>query len=258
MSSAVELAKRTGVFPLGGPGTYVIEGKSGSGKNHLLGYLLHLAKNHIYPSNIVTYSGTSEETDSFDVLEQLYPDRVERWTKAANIEEIVFLIEYRKTLIGKMKQNQTREEVSQWLQDNPMLVIADDIGGVTATSNSNKNPWFHLVTTVRHWGIYAIILVQYQKQLGPAFTGNTRAVISFDRSEAALKHFAACTGMNLQKNDITGLQVFLREPHTFLVWWQSWVAEERFSIKQSMPDYPWLVHPVDARANTLNIEEINE
>lgn len=218
-----------GVFCMGGPGAYIVEGKSGAGKNYLLEH--YLMKSRLPFDNVWTLSTTEEESGDLDFIERLYD--TERWAKPKNIDEIMYLVGVRKEMLAKLKNEFGKQEKEDYILRFPILLIVDDIGGTTNTRSSENNPWYTLFTTARHHGIYVIVLVQYHKQIGPAFIGNTRALITFDYADDALKHFAATAGMSITTNDKKQLQSFLKNRFNFLIWWKNWVSES------AIPDFPW-------------------
>jgi len=232
-----------GVFFVGGPGAYIFEGKSGSGKNVLLENML--SKSLIPFENVVTLSTTQEETGSLDFIARFYDPSY--WGVAKDINELMHVIDVRKDSLAKIKHKLGMEEKDAYIQRHPMLVIVDDIGGTTSTRNSEKNPWYTLFTTVRHLGIYLVVLIQYHKQIGPAFMGNTRALITFDHADDAIKHFANCSGVSLTTNDKKNLQAFLKIRHNFLIWWKTWSSEN------SLPDIPWLCGKITPGTNACTI-----
>lgn len=225
-----EFTALRGVFAMGGPGAYIFEGKSGSGKNFLLERML--AKSPIKFKNVVSLSTTQEDSGSLDFIERLYDG--ERWAIAKSLEDLMHVVKVRTDCLEKIKKSLGTREKDAFLEENPMLMIVDDIGGTTNTKNAEKNPWYTLFTTVRHRGIFLVVLVQYHKQIGPAFLGNTRALLTFDYTEQALKWFASCSGMNITNQDKLTLQKFLKTRFNFLIWWKNWMSEA------PLPDTPWL------------------
>jgi len=238
-----------GVFDLGGPGAYLFEGRSGSGKNFLLKQMLLKTKTPF--KNVISLSTTQADTGSLDFIEQIYDGN--RWGIARNIGDLMYVEKTRARSLEKIKASLGLEERDQFVRQNPMLMIVDDIGGTTNTKNSENNPWYTLFTTCRHRGIYLVLLVQHAKQLGPAFLGNTRAIVTFDSAEQSLKHFESISGMTLTKADRHSLQVFLKTRYNFLIWWKSWAASS------ALPCFPWLcgkVTPNDPVV-TINGSEYN-
>lgn len=234
-----------GVFFVGGPGAYVIEGKSGAGKNVLLEHFM--TRSTIPFENIVTLSTTQEETGSLDFIEQYYD--VNRWAIAKKIDEIMYLIDVRKKCLAKIKKELGKEASEAYALNHPMVFIADDIGGTTNLRTSDKNPWYTLFTTVRHLGIYLVMLVQYHKQLGPSFIANARALMTFDYADDAIKTFASCAGVSLTKQDKEYLQKFLKSRFNFLIWWKNW------SSTSDIPDLPWTCGKIDLTTRSFTINE---
>lgn len=241
------IVAETGIFPLGGPGAYLIEGKSGSGKNVLLEYFL--SKCPLPFDNVVSLSTTQEETGSLDFIERLYDTN--RWGIAKSVDDLMHVIKVRKECLAKYKKALGTEARDSFVYDHPILMIVDDIGGTTNTRQSEKNPWYTLFTTVRHLGIYLVVLVQYHKQIGPAFMGNTRALVTFDYADDAIKHFASCSGVSLSSGDKQHVQKFLKQRHNFLIWWKNWTA------KSNLPDLPWLCEKINTNqgSSTINYRE---
>lgn len=239
------LVGKVGVFPIGGPGTYIFEGKTGSGKNFLLNFFLCKAKGHLNFSNVISLSSTQAEAGSLDFLAKLYDP--EYWAQTKTQKELMGLIETRKRHCAKIKESQGKEEVEKFVLRNPLLVIVDDMGGKTNTTTSLNNEWYNTFTTVRHLGIYLVMLIQYHKQIGPAYVDNTRALITFASNATALKHFSECCGMTLNKHDTATVQGFLRTRFNFLLWWRNWLRED------NLPDLPWLIKKIDPEKPIINI-----
>lgn len=244
----VQLTCTEGPLVVGGPGTYLIEGATGSGKSRLLCKILSISASKFKLSNIVTYSGTSESTSSLDFVADIFPYLVGRWAKALNVDEVAWILKHRSKFMESMKEKGMDQD--EWVKDNPMLIIVDDVGGITNSSSFIKSPWYHIVTTARHLNVYMIFLAQYASQLGPAMINNCRCIMSFDSSDKALKKFSEC-GFNLSRTEISSLQDELRKPYHYLAWWQSW------QLNQPRPRYPWIGKPVDESKRQLQFIDLD-
>lgn len=232
-----------GIFPLGGPGAYLLEGKSGAGKNFLLEYFV--AKSKLPFDNVWSLSTTEEETGSLDFIEKLFDTT--RWAKTKSLNDLMHLVTVRKQSLARLKEELGIEERDAYVEKFPILCIVDDIGGTTNTRNSEKNPWYTLFTTVRHLGIYLVVLIQYHKQVGPAFITNSKALVTFDYSDDALTHFSKSAGMSATNEDKKTLQKFLKTRYNFLIWWKSWKSTN------TLPDYPWLCDKITPSSATFTV-----
>lgn len=250
MSSPCEVTQLHGPLVVGGPGTYMIEGSTGSGKSMLLRQILLLTAPVLRFTNIISYSNTQDSTSSLDFIPEIFPERVSRWAKAKDVEEVLWVLEHRKKTMKALKR--AGEDQDSWAMENPILILVDDIGGITNTTNFIKSPWYQVFTTVRHRHAYLIFLAQFSKQFGPAFINNTRCIMSFDSSSETLKKFAKQKGLELQKQEIAGLQDELRVQYTYLLWWNSWL------MREAKPRYPWVGHPVDSKKQTLSFMVLDD
>lgn len=233
---SVKTVSIDGVLKCGGPGCYVFEGRSNSGKNYLLEHQVrHARRQGLAFSNIISFSGSQEENDSLNFIETLYSP--EAWTIALSLDEVLYCISKRKEHVGELKAKLGALAAKKFKKDNPLLVILDDIGGLASLTQTQNNPWFQVVTTMRNLGIYMVFLIQYPKQIGPGFWNNCRALCSFDRSDSGLKYYCSTSGMSMDIALRKEVLEWLREKHRFLMWWNDWILEG-----QKLPSLPWAVN----------------
>lgn len=234
----IEAVSAGGVLLIGGPGPYVIEGKTNSGKSFLLDHIVTHAKHRgLVFSNVITYSGSQAENDSLNFIETLYDPM--QWTITKKLEEIRYLITVRKDHIAMMRKLPDGEnEAKRFKRENPLLIILDDFGGMMNLTTNVKNPWYTIVTTLRNMGIYMIMLIQYPKQIGPSFWNQCRAILSFDRTTDGLKYYSRTSGMPLAKDAIDKILLWLKTRHRYLVWFMDW------TLINELPSTPWLADPV--------------
>lgn len=236
-NTALTQVSQEGFLKTGGPGTYVIEGRSNSGKNYLLDHMVTQAYHKgLTFSNVITYSGSQEENDSLNFIEKLYDS--DTWAITKSLDEILYAIQMRKKHIGEMRKKIGEKDASRFKRSNPLLIVLDDFGGTVNMTTNTKNPWYNVVTTVRNLGIYLIMLIQYPKQIGPSFWNNCKLVCSFDRSEKGLKHYCSTTGMGMDKYLLKEVLDWLRDKHKYLLWWNDWTP------KETLPRLPWVGYPV--------------
>lgn len=236
----MQVAMSQGILVLGGPGAYVIEGRSNSGKNFLLDHMITHAKHSgLEFSNIVTFSGSQEENDSLNFIETLYNSDI--WAIAKSLAEVEFVVMTRKKHLASLRAEKGGDEdAKRFKADNPMLLILDDFGGLVNMTTNVKSQWYQYITTVRNMGIYLVMLIQYPKQIGPAFWNQCKAVISFDRSETGLRHYAKAAGITLSKQVLAKILSWMKKKHRYLVWFRDW------NIDEPLPDQPWVGYKLEA------------
>jgi hypothetical protein len=225
----VEQVVDKGVLAAGGPGTYLLLGGSDTGKNFLLQHMLEQAHDEadIKPSNIIAFSTTAEYNDSLDFLKGLAPKH--HYAVAQNQDELLFVHKRRAESVASIRK--VDDKWKQWIKKNPMWIIIDDFGGCLNLSTSQNNPFYSLVTSIRHLGIYMFLLVQYKKAVGPSFYGNLRLICSFDVNAESMKHMAQGGGFNKfsQKDCVK----WMKKPHYFTMWWITW------QLDSPKPQSPW-------------------
>ena len=251
----VPTVEQQGIFVCGGPGTYIFLGPTDSGKNVCFRHTLIQAYNNgLVFSGVISYSTTSGFSDSLDVIEEV--SDTDRWAKAKTPDELLAVFNHRVEHFNAMGlmvdpelgRPRTKSEIKQWGQDHPLLFILDDFGGKVNMSRNTDNPWYTLITTARHLGIYFVMIIQYNKAIGPSFWNNPRAVISFDRNVKVMKMIAEGGGFGKYCNKVSSQLVkWSSKQYAFTLWWISW------KLPSERPMLPWMVHPVNEN-NDLQVE----
>lgn len=229
----VEAVRDQGIVVSGGPGTYVLLGGSDTGKNFLLEHQLEQAyREGLRPSNIVSLSTTSGYNNSLKFLEGLAPQ--EHYTALKDQKELLFIHKHREQTVTQVKNSDPKWE--EWVQRNPLWIILDDFGGTLDMSRSQNNPFYTMITSLRHLGAYMFLLIQYKKAVGPSFFGNLRAICSFDVNADSMKHMADGGGFTKYKKE--ECVKWMKKPHYFTLWWITW------QLDAPKPQAPWFVKKV--------------
>lgn len=181
--------------------SYLIIGRSGSGKSNILLHLLNSPSLLKDVFNIIIYLSDSPDDTVKDNLKIPKENFIKDWDENT-IEKII-----------KSQENSIREK--GFLKTKHILLIFDDV--LSKPKFLNSKTIIKLVTACRHFNISCIFNTQSYKKLPRTIRINARGLVIFPSSLSELTKFAEeqCLPSMSQKKFIELLQYITNKPYQF-------------------------------------------
>jgi len=181
--------------------TYIIVGRSGSGKSNVLLHMLNSASLLKNCFDIILYLSDSPDDSVIDNLKIPKENFLKNWNED-NIEKIL---------------NKQEESVKNkgFLKTPSILLIFDDV--LSRPKFLNSKIVLKLVTACRHFNISTIFNTQSYKKLPRTVRINARGIILFPSSLSELTKFAEeqCLAGMSNKEFMKKIQYITKEPYQF-------------------------------------------
>lgn len=181
--------------------SYLIIGRSGSGKSNILLHLINSPSLLKDVFNIIIYLSDSPDDTVKDNLKIPKENFIKEWDENT-IEKII-----------KSQENSIREK--GFLKTKHILLIFDDV--LSKPKFLNSKTIIKLVTACRHFNISCIFNTQSYKKLPRTIRINARGLVIFPSSLSELTKFAEeqCLPSMSQKKFIELLQYITNKPYQF-------------------------------------------
>lgn len=219
-NKALNQVCREGLMSAGGPGTYVFLGPTGCGKNFLLEHQLRAlfaAKQHSI-TNALYFSSTGQFNESYDFLKNVLPP-----TKVKLIKKYSHLLKMLEDRTQRITQaaETLPTKWKAWREQTQKLVIMDDFAG-SINLSSPTNPLLTKISTMRHLGVWLILLIQYKACIGPGMYINSKLVFTFDTSRKSFETLRDASGCNVDAEKNAIMDWPTKQEHNFVIWFFTW------------------------------------
>lgn len=196
------------ILSLCGPGTYVVSGCSGSGKNAIVRTMIEGFLDQQQVNNAIIISSTAKLSDDYDYLS----DRIRTIKKYTVLEDMQGDLEKIKAGVEEAKAV-SNKMAKLYRKKNPVIIQVNDfIGAINA--NHIHSPLLQIASKARWLGIYMILCCQHVTAISKGIYSNSRAIVTLDKNSDNLKTLKKYVP---EAMDIERMISHNKKPHHFCI-----------------------------------------